>query len=331
MSLVIIGGTNMFKSDWEIIYDDNSPSPEDIQSILKYIYGDEQHVFKIAKQGCANCNIVVTNPSGHKNIVRIYCRDPKAMIIEKNVMEKVSGVISTPVISDTGTVNGMVYSVQNYIDGSLLRDVLLTQQVDVHELMQRVGEVLGLLANWRFGQSGFFDESLRVQSQALNYHDYAHQMLDHLVKDEKLSVDIVASWKVLIDQLKQFFPPKEDDYLVHGDFDPSNIIVDEVNGHWTVSGILDWEFAHAGSQMQDIANMLRYQDKVSKEFRRGFVHGLQQRIILPEHWSTTVDLCNVLALLDCLALRVDVDHHPNRYHDVTNLLSHLYCKLQGNR
>lgn len=42
--------------------------------------------------------------------------------------------------------------------------------------------------------------------------------------------------------------------LVHGDFNPTNILMR--NG--TLAGIVDWEFAHAGTPFMDIGNLLRH-------------------------------------------------------------------------
>jgi aminoglycoside phosphotransferase (APT) family kinase protein len=44
--------------------------------------------------------------------------------------------------------------------------------------------------------------------------------------------------------------------LVHSDFNPKNLLVDPATGR--VTGVLDWEFAHAGSPVTDLGNLLRF-------------------------------------------------------------------------
>jgi Ser/Thr protein kinase RdoA (MazF antagonist) len=44
--------------------------------------------------------------------------------------------------------------------------------------------------------------------------------------------------------------------LVHSDFNPKNSLISPASGELT--GLLDWEFAHAGSPMEDLGNLLRF-------------------------------------------------------------------------
>lgn len=50
--------------------------------------------------------------------------------------------------------------------------------------------------------------------------------------------------------------------LVHGDLNPKNLLLvrdpDATDGGVSVSGVLDWEFAHAGSPWADLGNLLRF-------------------------------------------------------------------------
>ena len=318
----------VFKQDWEMVNPDFNVSKEVIGLILEQVYQTHHLEYEVTKQGCANKNLVVMTPRGQKEVVRLYCRDPGSLKIEQSVLAELNGSVPVPTILKTGRIADVTYCVQNHLPGVLLRDLLLAQEVDVYGLMENVGHVLGLLSKWRFGKSGFFDDGLTIQSDGLDYVSYTHKLLDQVKSENKLTAKECQNWHQIVDALSQHFPNPSEDYLVHGDFDPSNILVDCVDQRWSVTGILDWEFAHSGSPLQDMANMLRYQDKVSKDFRKGFIQGVQHQISLPDHWETTVDLCNVLGLLDCLAHRVEVKSHPNRYHDVTDLLSHLYIKLQ---
>jgi aminoglycoside phosphotransferase (APT) family kinase protein len=44
--------------------------------------------------------------------------------------------------------------------------------------------------------------------------------------------------------------------LVHSDFNPKNLLVDPATAELT--GLIDWEFAHAGSVYADLGNLLRF-------------------------------------------------------------------------
>ena len=43
---------------------------------------------------------------------------------------------------------------------------------------------------------------------------------------------------------------------MHSDFNPKNLLVNPATGELT--GLLDWEFAHAGSPVTDLGNLLRF-------------------------------------------------------------------------
>ena len=45
--------------------------------------------------------------------------------------------------------------------------------------------------------------------------------------------------------------------LVHSDFNPKNLLVDPDT--LEVTGLLDWEFAHAGHPYTDLGNLLRFE------------------------------------------------------------------------
>jgi aminoglycoside phosphotransferase (APT) family kinase protein len=46
--------------------------------------------------------------------------------------------------------------------------------------------------------------------------------------------------------------------LVHSDFNPKNLLVDPATAQ--ITGLIDWEFAHAGSPYTDLGNLLRFCD-----------------------------------------------------------------------
>jgi aminoglycoside phosphotransferase (APT) family kinase protein len=44
--------------------------------------------------------------------------------------------------------------------------------------------------------------------------------------------------------------------LVHSDFNPKNLLVDPTSAR--ITGLIDWEFAHAGSPYTDLGNLFRF-------------------------------------------------------------------------
>ncbi len=44
---------------------------------------------------------------------------------------------------------------------------------------------------------------------------------------------------------------------MHSDLNPKNVLVDPATG--AVTGLVDWEYAHAGSPFEDLGNLLRFE------------------------------------------------------------------------
>ncbi|MFJ2707068.1 phosphotransferase [Streptomyces sp. NPDC087428] len=63
--------------------------------------------------------------------------------------------------------------------------------------------------------------------------------------------------------------------LVHGDFNPKNILVRQCAGQWAVAAVLDWELAFSGSPLFDVGNMLRFAHEYPPAFTTGFVDGFR--------------------------------------------------------
>ncbi len=109
---------------------------------------------------------------------------------------------------------------------------------------------------------------------------------------------------------------------MHGDFDPANILVKQVNGHWKITAILDWEYAFAGSYGFDMSTFLRYAHKLPACYEQGFIEGIEaDGFKLSLNWKTQVKLMDLLFLLQLLHDN-PIKSRPNLGHDVLALIAH---------
>jgi aminoglycoside phosphotransferase (APT) family kinase protein len=89
--------------------------------------------------------------------------------------------------------------------------------------------------------------------------------------------------------------------LVHSDYNGKNLLAVRRNGQWSISAVLDWEFAFSGSPLVDIGNMLRFGDTRPPGFRGAFTAGYRDAGgRLPAHWREISEALDLYALFDFL-------------------------------
>lgn len=123
--------------------------------------------------------------------------------------------------------------------------------------LEQTGQIKagGMITPWPFkGLRGVFDMMLNHKT-----------VLDWIGKERADRIE---------DMLIQYGPLLADmarhHQLVHGDFNPSNILIHDGK----VSAVLDWEFAMSGSPYMDIGNLLRTLDEsLCKDVFKGLSNG----------------------------------------------------------
>ena len=89
--------------------------------------------------------------------------------------------------------------------------------------------------------------------------------------------------------------------LVHSDYNGKNLLTVGGDGRWSISAVLDWEFAFSGSPLTDVGNMLRFRACGPPGFAEGFVAGYRDAGgQLPERWREISEALDLYALADFL-------------------------------
>jgi aminoglycoside phosphotransferase (APT) family kinase protein len=89
--------------------------------------------------------------------------------------------------------------------------------------------------------------------------------------------------------------------LIHCDYNLKNILIRQIGSAWKVAGVLDWEFAMAGSPLVDIGNFLRFEDELPPGFSGAFIKGyLSNSIGLPDNWRKVARLLDLAAMVNFL-------------------------------
>ncbi|WP_133128832.1 phosphotransferase family protein [Legionella nagasakiensis] len=322
-----------FKQHWEKSDQQFQPSANMIETMVKLAFPTQKRSsFKIISGGCANLNIHIQlackdEPSF---ILRIYLRDKEAAYREQKLGMLLKHTIPVPQIYFIGHYEDYPFAMAKYLPGITLRDLLLTphQSYDLSTVMFEAGSLLAEIQSHQFSEAGFFDKTLNIIQPASQhgYGEFAQQCLKNPMVMDTLSPEIITTISHCLEHLKSFFPDESEKHLVHGDYDPANILVIKTNHEWQISGILDWEFSFAGSPLFDVANMLRYAHQMPKAFEDSFLQGLTSKYTLPKHWRITIHLLNLISLLDCLT-RCPRGERPNQCKDIRLLIEHIMNEL----
>lgn len=317
-----------FKHDWEQAHTQSQISEATVSSMVAQAFPQAQlHAHKVLAGGCANLNIKIQladTPTPF--LLRIYKRDPQAALREEQLTALLKHTLPVPAVYFIGEHTGQHFAITEFMPGISLRDLLLNYPEQAWaEVMLEVGQTLACLQKQTFPEAGFFDEQLNIKTPLQSKDLIA--FVEHSLQTPAIQAALDAPTRSAIAQLFKTHAhllPKAPPYtLVHGDFDPANILVDQHQGHWYITGILDWEFAHVGHWLIDVANMLRYAQDMPATFEHAFIQGLKtSNIVFPKNWKTLTHLYNLSALLDLLN-RYSQEEHPKMHADIRELIAQL--------
>lgn len=319
----------LFKQNYEKLNEQYQISTDILKKLVAF-YSDKKLVYsQMISGGCANLNIKIQLENEKPFILRIYIRDKSSAYREQKISSLLKPTLPIPLTYYVGEYKEYCFAVTEFIEGITLRDLLLgSLEYDLTEIMYEVGTILAKITQYKFDQAGFFDRNLNVTKQNSNesYTEFVEECLKN-----KLVLSALTS--KTISEIEQFFRKysylleTDEKHLVHADFDPANILVNRIDGAWKVTGVLDWEFSFSGSVLWDVANMLRYAHQMPIQFEEDFLKGLNEtNVFLPENWRISVNLLNLVSLLDALG-RSDPKNRPNQYLDICNLIDYIISKL----
>lgn len=263
--------------------------------------------------------------AGERSVVRIYAhsagrRGPNAAEIDAALLRLVRGLLPVAEVLEVRRADEAAATpallVTSYLPGERV-DLVLPRASDElrRSIGANLGQVLAHLSRMPFLRAGFFvDGDLRLGAMPdgvddlagwVEAHGVGTALADWSAQDRDLLRSVAEGAQVLLDSVDRVC-------LVHSDFNPKNLLVDPAGGE--VTGLVDWEFAHAGSPYTDLGNLLRFDrepafvDAVLTSYTRS----------LPSVPDNVLDLAraaDLWALVD-LAARRDAHQIAGRAHDL---------------
>ena len=196
--------------------------------------------------------------AGEDAVLRLYLRDPSRAVVDVSLMRLVRGLLPVPRVLDAkpeGTVDDPPYVLTERLPGVNLQAFLETaDDKERQRVGEQLGELLVRLSGMPFLTFGVFSgRELAIGS----FEGSLTQWFNSHVEGMGLSRDQVESLYAVLDRADDLSADGVDRVcLVHSDFNPKNLLVDPETAELT--GLIDWEFAHAGSPYTDLGNLLRF-------------------------------------------------------------------------
>ena len=209
----------------------------------------------------------VAEGAGERTVVRIYgersaARGADAPLVDAAVLHLFRGLLPVPDVIEVRRADAATASpgllVTTFLPGTRL-DLLLP---DLDEAARAtvgrgLGVVLARLAQMPMPRPGLFaDETLRTEPfpggdlvAFVESHRQGSALATWPTEAYDGLLDVAEHAQGLLEQVSRTC-------VVHGDLNPKNLLVDPES--LEVTGVLDWEFAHAGSPFTDLGNLLRF-------------------------------------------------------------------------
>jgi aminoglycoside phosphotransferase (APT) family kinase protein len=207
--------------------------------------------------------------AGERTVVRIYAgrgatRGPHAAEVDAAVLRLVRGLLPVPEVLEVRRADPSAGTpallVARWLEGTRLDELLdAADDALAATIGHNLGQVLARLAQMPMLRPGMFlDGDLRVGGWPAELADL-ESWVAHCSRTGPLGEwrpDDRAALDALAEKAQEVVDRTDRTCLVHSDFNAKNLLVDPSTGE--VTGLLDWEFAHAGSPFEDLGNLLRF-------------------------------------------------------------------------
>ena len=321
----------LLKSNWERRenhFELKKPTAQEL--ILSYTKDKIQHL-TLLSDGCANSNYKIEFAQQKSILLRIYLRDKNALNIEVEIhhlLTNPTNKIPAPKIlhydNSCSTIDHP-FAITEFIDGDLMRNIILSgNENDIADCAFSAGVQLNNLRKIEFDDAGFFEggHKIRPFAPGEEYLPYVQSCLQKDTVQEILGIKLTDQLNRFVETNQSYLPNTKNANLAHADFDPSNMLVKKINGHYQISAILDWEFAFSGTYLFDIGLFLRYSHRLPMIYEEKFIGGItSEGDLLPKDWKKSAKLLDIISLLSVLSTNTGSER-PKLNQDILSLLQY---------
>lgn len=204
----------------------------------------------------------VSEVAGERSVVRLYPPDDprgeQAPEVDEAVLRLVRGLVPVPEVLELRRPRAYADEpgllVTSWVPGER-GDLALAGPLDDagrRALGAACGRVAGTLAGMPFLRAGAFADATLTLSD-LPGDDLEEWVATRLARWPDADL---GRLRAVAARAQDHLDTVSRACLVHGDLNPKNLLVDTRRGR--VTGVVDWEFAHAGHPWTDVGNLVRF-------------------------------------------------------------------------
>ncbi|MDU5082138.1 hypothetical protein CIW83_15490 [Tissierella sp. P1] len=288
------------------LFDFESVDTENIHSIFSK-YNNRLLIQNIVPiiAGMSTSNYIIESRN-KKYLLKVYPKDNDHSDIEIAAYKYAHNIIKVPEVLHFDNSKGIIdntYAIFQYIDGFTLREYVSKNKGFSSNVAYEIGSMLALLHGKEYTYTALLNVDLCIKNQITQFKNQYEFFLDgmpgkHL--NEKVKRDLghfIDTNRHLIERIS------EKNVFCHGDFIPSNILIDVYESPW----FIDFEYCFSVPCYYDIGKLFRSRenysqyidDKMKGNFAKGY-NAMSQRT-LPDDWyklSKIADIAVMLALIN---------------------------------